>query len=89
MGQWRHQRKNFKYLETNQYRNTQCSKIYGHSKAVLIGKFITTQTQETRNKKQEKFQIKKSNLTLKGTRKKKKKEQSPKLVKCKEIKLRS
>ena len=87
MGQWRHQRKNFKYLETNQYRNTQCSKIYGHSKAVFIGKFITTQTQETRNNKNLKF--KNLTLHLKEPGKKKKKEQSPKLVKCKEIKLRS
>ena len=54
-----------KYIETNDNKNTTIQNLQDAAKAVLRGIFIAIQSYL---KKQEKSQIKQSNLTPKGTR---------------------
>ena len=69
-----------KYLETNKNKNTMIQNLWDAAKAVLRGKFITTQSYL---KKQEKSQI--NNLTLHLKQPKKKDQIKPKVSKRKEI----
>ena len=69
-----------KYLETNKNKNTMIQNLWDAAKAVLRGKFITTQSYL---KKQEKSQI--NNLTLHLKQPKKKDQIKPKVSKRKSL----
>ena len=58
-----------KYIETNDNENTMTQNLQDAAKAVLRGKFVAIQSHL---RKQEKSQIKKSNLTPKATRERRK-----------------
>ena len=73
LGQWRNQRRNQKFLETNENENTTCQNLWDTAKAVVQGKFIAIQAYLN---KEEKSQIDNLKVHLKVLEKEQ--QQSPK-----------
>ena len=73
MDHWRNQRRNKKYLETNENENMMIQNLWNTEKAVLRGKFIVIQSYL---RKQEQSQINNLRLPLKQLEEEQKKPQS-------------